>query len=151
MPDLSLHISESTILIEKWVPQKPISVIYFDAERDRYYIKRFLIEQEQKEELVISESKGSELLLMVSDYRPSVTLEFVKPRGKEELPAQDVDVADFIAIKGIKAMGNQLTTQKIKQVIVNEPLEYTPEEAIDDDIDESDGSTASEDGELRLF
>ena len=151
MPDLSLHISESTILIEKWVPQKPISVIYFDAERDRYYIKRFLIEQEQKEELVISESKGSELLLMVSDYRPSVTLEFVKPRGKEELPAQDVDVADFIAIKGIKAIGNQLTTQKIKQVIVNEPLEYTPEEAIDDDIDESDGSTASEDGELRLF
>ena len=88
---------------------------------------------------------------MVSDYRPSVTLEFVKPRGKEELPAQDVDVADFIAIKGIKAIGNQLTTQKIKQVIVNEPLEYTPEEAIDDDIDESDGSTASEDGELRLF
>ena len=100
---------------------------------------------------MISESKGSELLLMVSDYRPSVTLEFVKPRGKEELPSQDVDVADFIAIKGIKAMGNQLTTQKIKQVIVNDPLEYTPEEAVDDHIDESDGSSTSDDGDLRLF
>ncbi|MFM1807366.1 MAG: hypothetical protein RLZZ242_91 [Bacteroidota bacterium] len=150
VPDLSLHLPESAVLIEKWIPEKPISVIYFDGERERYYLKRFLIEQEQKEEVVISESKGSALMLMVSDYRPSVTLEFVKPRGKDELPSQEVDVADFIAIKGIKALGNQLTIQKIKQIHVNEPLPYTaisePEEA-----EPEDDSPLDDDGEYRLF
>ena len=153
VPDLSLQIPESTVLIEKWIPQKPISVIYFDAERERYFIKRFLIEQEHKEETVISESKGSELLLMVSDYRPSLTLEFVKPRGKEELPPQLVDVADFISIKGIKALGNQLTNQKIKQIHLHEPLPFTMEEEVEEKIQssKSEGIPDINDGSLLLF
>lgn len=153
VPDLSLQIPESTVLIEKWIPQKPISVLYFDAERERYFVKRFLIEQEHKEEMVISESKGSELLLMVSDYRPSLTLEFVKPRGKEELPPQLVDVADFISVKGIKALGNQLTTQKIKQIHLHEPLPFTIEEEVEEKIQSSkrEDIPDTNDGSLLLF
>lgn len=152
MPDLSLHIAENTVLIEKWVPKKPLSVIHFDPERDRYYIKRFLIEQEEKEESVLTDTKGATLMAILSDYRPSIKIEFVKPRGKDELPPLEVDVADFIAVKGIKAIGNQLTAHKIKQIIVNEPLPY--EEQIQETKNEGgseDDTEESENGDLRLF
>ena len=153
MPDLSLHIAENTVLIEKWVPQKPLSVVHYDPERDRYYIKRFLIEQEEKEESVLTETKGATLLAILSDYRPSIKVEFAKPRGKDELPALEVDVADFIAVKGIKAIGNQLTTHKIKQIVVNEPLPYEEEvEEPSNEADlEDDGFEETENGDLRLF
>jgi len=152
MPDLSLHIAENTVLIEKWIPQKPLSVVHYDPERDRSYIKRFLIEQEEKEESVLTDTKGASLLVILSDYRPSIRVEFVKPRGKDELPPLEVDVADFIAVKGIKAIGNQLTTHKIKQIVVNEPLPYeeevqeTPNEAVAEEDSEE-----TENGDLRLF
>ena len=152
MPDLSLHIAENTVLIEKWVPKKPLSVIHFDPERDRYYIKRFLIEQEEKEESVLTDTKGATLMAILSDYRPSIKIEFVKPRGKDELPPLEVDVADFIAVKGIKAIGNQLTAHKIKQIVVNEPLPY--EEELQESKNEGgseDDVEESENGDLRLF
>lgn len=152
MPDLSLHIAENTVLIEKWVPKKPLSVIHFDPERDRYYIKRFLIEQEEKEESVLTDTKGATLMAILSDYRPSIKIEFVKPRGKDEIPPLEVDVADFIAVKGIKAIGNQLTAHKIKQIVVNEPLPY--EEEVQETKNEGgseDDVEASENGDLRLF
>ncbi len=152
MPDLSLHIAENTVLIEKWVPKKPLSVIHFDPERDRYYIKRFLIEQEEKEESVLTDTKGATLMAILSDYRPSIKIEFVKPRGKDELPPLEVDVADFIAVKGIKAIGNQLTAHKIKQIVVNEPLPY--EEEVQESKNEGgseDDVEESENGDLRLF
>lgn len=152
IPDLSLHIAENTVLIEKWVPKKPLSVIHFDPERDRYYIKRFLIEQEEKEESVLTDTKGATLMAILSDYRPSIKIEFVKPRGKDELPPLEVDVADFIAVKGIKAIGNQLTAHKIKQIVVNEPLPY--EEEVQESKNEGgseDDVEESENGDLRLF
>ncbi len=152
IPDLSLHIAENTVLIEKWVPQKPLSVIHFDPERDRYYIKRFLIEQEEKEESVLTDTKGATLMAILSDYRPSIKVEFAKPRGKDELTPLEVDVADFIAVKGIKAIGNQLTVHKIKQIIVNEPLPYEEEvQETNDETTSEDDSEETESGDLRLF
>ena len=38
----------------------------------------------------------------------------------------EVNLEDFIAVKGIKAIGNQLTSEKIRQVNRLEPLPYTP-------------------------
>ena len=152
IPDLSLHIAENTVLIEKWVPKKPLSVIHFDPERDRYYIKRFLIEQEEKEESVLTDTKGATLMAILSDYRPSIKIEFVKPRGKDELPPLEVDVADFIAVKGIKAIGNQLTAHKIKQIVVNEPLPYEEEiQETKNEGESEDDVEESENGDLRLF
>ena len=43
-PDPSLHFSDDLIKIEKWVHNKPISAIYFAPDKNRNFIKRFLIE-----------------------------------------------------------------------------------------------------------
>lgn len=157
-PDLALHMPDNMLLLEKWIPTKPLSVLYYEGERERYFLKRFLIEQELKEELVISESKGSELIAFLTDYRPILRLEFVKPRGKDPLPDLNLNVEDFISVKGIKALGNQVTTDKIKQVHIEDPLPFEESEADEEDIDESsnvdsneDGDVQNNDGELTLF
>ncbi len=126
-PELNTRFDDDMIVLEKWSPNKPISAIYYDGEKERYYLKRFLMESPGKEELVVTEHPKSQLELISTDWKPMVELEFVKPRGKDAKPNQSVDVADFISVKGIKAMGNQLTADKLKHVNALEPLPYEEE------------------------
>ncbi|MCJ7466052.1 MAG: DNA gyrase/topoisomerase IV subunit A [Maribacter sp.] len=124
VPNLSSHFDDDMIVLEKWNPQKPLSAIYYEGEKDRYYVKRFLIENENKEDLFISEHPKSFLELVSTDWRPVVEIEFAKPRGKESKPNQIIDLEQFISIKGIKALGNQLTSEKLKNINVLNPLPY---------------------------
>lgn len=126
IPDLSAHFEDDMVVLEKWIPEKPISVIYFDGEKERYFLKRFLVENENREELVITESPKSTLEAVTTDWRPMADIEFVKPRGKEPKPNLMVNMEEFISVKGIKALGNQLAVDKIKSVVMLEPLPYDP-------------------------
>ncbi len=124
IPELTMRFGDDMIVLEKWKPNKPISVIYFDGEKERYYVKRFLIEKEDKTENVISEHPKSYLEIVSTDWRPKVEIEYPKPRGKDPKPSLQIDVEGFIAVKGIKAQGNQLTSEKIKNINTLEPLPF---------------------------
>ncbi|WOC40202.1 DNA gyrase/topoisomerase IV subunit A [Polaribacter sp. HL-MS24] len=131
-PDLSMHFEDDMIVLEKWKPNKPISAIYFDGEKERYYIKRFLVETPDKEEVLISEHPKSQLEIVTTDYRPMAEVVF----SKRTLAPQQINFESFIAIKGIKAQGNQLTTNKIKQVNLLESLPFEePEEPSSEEIE----------------
>ncbi|MFC0778029.1 DNA gyrase/topoisomerase IV subunit A [Flavobacterium sp. HJSW_4] len=123
IPELSTHFEEDMIVLEKWKPKKPISAIYYDGEKERYFLKRFLVENEGKEESFITDHPNSQLEIVSTDYRPVAQLIFAKVKGvqKDDL---HIDVEDFIAVKGFKALGNQLTTDKLRQVNLLEPLPY---------------------------
>jgi topoisomerase-4 subunit A len=157
-PELTTHFDEDMIVLEKWVPKKPISAIYYDGEKERYYIKRFLVETENKEESFITEHPNSRLEIVATDYRPVAELVFTKVKGVQK-ENMTVDIESFIAVKGFKALGNQLTTDKLKQVNLLESLPYEiPEEIIPEEIevqDETnvDGSSIQldEDGQVVLF
>ena len=125
-PDLSMHFPEDMIVLEQWEPKKPISAIYFDGEKERYYVKRFVVENPNKEELIIKDHSSARLELISTDWKPQVELEFVKPRGKETRPNQQIVLEEFIDIKGIKALGNQLTQHKVKAINHLEPIPYEP-------------------------
>ena len=131
IPDLSMHFPPDMLLLEKWEPQKPLSAVYFDGTKDRYFGKRFLIESPDKEEQFIQEGSKIKLAWFSADWRPVCTLHFVKPRGGEAKETQQLEFEDFIAPKGIKAIGNQLTTEKLKRIEANDPLPYTPEPEIE--------------------
>ncbi|TLP79647.1 DNA gyrase/topoisomerase IV subunit A [Maribacter sp. ACAM166] len=126
LPVLTSHFDDDMIVLEKWMPEKPISAIYWEGEKERYYVKRFLVESENKEELFISEHPKSYLELVATDWRPLIEIEFPKPRGKEPRESETVDLENFISIKGIKALGNQLITEKIKNINILEPLPFEP-------------------------
>ena len=156
IPELSTHFDEDMIVLEKWNPKKPISAIYYDGEKERYYIKRFLVEVENKEESFISEHPNSRLEIVATDYRPIAELIFAKVKGVQK-ENQVVDIESFIAVKGFKALGNQLTTDKLKQVNLLEPLPYEepeeeqpePTESIEDAIDDS-SIQLEDDGQVTL-
>ena len=124
-PNLAMHFEDDMIVLEKWKPNKPISAIYFDADKERYYVKRFLIETSEKEEVFISENPKSRLEIIATDYRPVAEVLY----SKRSIGNETVNFEDFIAVKGIKAQGNQLSTEKIKQVNLLESLPFDePEE-----------------------
>lgn len=128
IPDLNLHFDNNVIVMEKWTPKKPISVIHYDGEKERTFVKRFLVENESKEEIVISDHPKSSLLYVSTDWKPVAKVIFAKERGKETKKDFTINLEEFITIKGIKAIGNQLTTDKIKEIIHLESLPYEEEE-----------------------
>ena len=129
LPELSTHFNDDMIVLEKWIPKKPISAIYFDGKKEKYFAKRFLAENKNKEEVFISENKGSFLELISTDWRPVFELVFIKLRNKDQRPNLRIVFEEFISVKGIKAQGNQLTPHKIKQVNTLQSLEYRPEDS----------------------
>jgi len=150
IPDLSLHFDESMILIEKWIPNKPITAVYFDNEKERYFIKRFLIESEVKEDSFIKPE--GELIFLNTNWRPLIQVEFVKSRDKKSLPPLEINAEEFIAVKGFKALGNQLTQDKIKKIELKEALAYDEEENILEEIEvnEEEALNPEEDSQIKL-
>lgn len=153
IPELTTHFDDDVIVLEKWIPTKPISCIYFDPEKDKYFVKRFLIESITKEEVFISEHPYSRLEIVSTDYRPVAEIVFAKNKGVEKEPLT-VNFEEFISVKGIKAQGNQLTSDKIKLINLLESLPYeeeiTEDEATQDFIDTVDEKnlTIEEDGQI---
>ena len=125
-PELSLHFDDNIYHIEKWNPKKPLTAIYFDIDKQRYFIKRFVIENSDKEDSFIKEN--GELVYFVSEWRPVIKIIFEKPRGKDHLKPLEVNAEEFISVKGFKALGNQITSNKIKRVELKEALDYKEEE-----------------------
>ncbi|CAM4030969.1 DNA gyrase/topoisomerase IV subunit A [Gillisia hiemivivida] len=134
-PELTTRFDDEFIVLEKWVPKKPISAVYWEADKERYYVKRFLIEHEDREEQFIGDHEKSYLELVSTDYIPQVELVFSKIRGKELRENQIINIEEFISVKGVKALGNQLTTEKIKQINLLDPAPYEVEEVILEDLE----------------
>ena len=130
IPEMTLHFNSEMIVLEKWKPKKPISAIYWDGDKERYYVKRFLVENSEKEESFITDSPKSFLEVISTDYRPVAEVVFNKIRGKDQRPNEEVNLEEFIAIKGVKALGNQLTTHKVRQINLLDPLPYEEPEPI---------------------
>ncbi|MGB1231238.1 MAG: DNA gyrase/topoisomerase IV subunit A [Winogradskyella sp.] len=129
IPELTAHFDNGMIVLEKWIPKKPISAIYYDGEKERYYVKRFIIEHEGREESFISNHPNSQLEIVATDWRPIADVEFTKERGKDRKPNIEINLEEFISVKGINALGNQLTKDKINQINLLEPLPYKEEES----------------------
>lgn len=136
IPEVTAHFDNDMIVIEKWIPKKPISAIYFDGEKEKYFVKRFLIENENKEESFITSHDKSHLEIISTDWIPMVEIEFTKDRGKERKDDLLVNLEEFISVKGLTALGNQLTKEKVNQINLLEALPYeAPEEVHANDLE----------------
>ena len=150
IPEMTLHFDENLICIEKWKPNKPITSVYFDAEKQRYFIKRFIIENESKEDRFIK--AGGEMIFLNTDWRPIIRVNFVKPRDKDPIPPIKVNAEEFIAVKGFKAHGNQLSQKKIKNIELIEALRYDDDEKSVEEIEVNyqEELSADDDSQIKL-
>jgi len=121
--DLAMHFDEDMIHIEKWFPDRPISTVYFDAEKELHYVKRFTCEVTQDKRVsFISEAAGSYMDLVSTAYRPEAKIVFNKLlKETKNLPDQILNLADLIDVKGMKAQGNQMTKMKVKEIVLTHP------------------------------
>ena len=159
LPDLNARFDDDMIVLEKWNQKKPVSAIYYEGEKERYYIKRFVIDNPNREEFIISEHRKSQLELLSTDWRPQFEIEYAKQRGKDQRPNDQIDVEGFIAVKGIKALGNQVTSLKVKNINALQPLPYEEQkdqiaeeiEVVDEeDVSNNTGDTENTD-QTTLF
>ena len=132
--DLANHFDEDMVHIEKWIPRRPISAVYYDAEKEMHYVKRFLCEvTSDKKVSFISEAEGSFLDVVSTSYRPEVRLVFNKLlKETKNLPDNVFNIADIIDVKGLKAQGNQVTKFKVKEITLSHEIdggEPWPEDA----------------------
>ena len=143
-PQMELHFNQVPLVLERWVKTKPITAVYFDQEKERYFIKRFLIENENKEDVFIKED--GTLIFVSTEWRPIIEIEFIKPRGADPIPNKVINVEDFIGVKGYKALGNQLTDKKVKNISLKESLPYeSPEPTPVEQVEVNDPEAIEED------
>ena len=127
-PELTLHFDKEQLVLEKWIPKKPITAVYYDNGKNKSFLKRFLVENENKEDLFIKEK--TELLFVSTEGRPVLEINFSKTKRGEDPPKSIlINAEEFIGIKGIKAVGNQLTDKKIKSITLKESLPFSVEDS----------------------
>jgi topoisomerase IV subunit A len=123
--DLATHFDEDLVHIEKWHPEHPISCVYYDPERDLHFVKRFLCEV-TSDKLVsfLPEVEGARMDVVSTAYQPKINIVYNKLlKATKNLPDKEVNLAEFIDIKGMKAIGNQLTKLKTKEIQLIGPIE----------------------------
>ena len=120
--DLSNRFDDEYLILEKWKPQQPISCIYYDGEKKIYFIKRFLLENTPNlQTFMPSEHPKSFIEFVGTSDGCSAEIIFAKDKSGKEKEPETVNIDDFIAIKGIKAIGNQFVKDKIKSININIP------------------------------
>lgn len=140
-PDLNLRIDIGQYaLVDKFENNKPISIIYFDGQRERYFVKRFNFDTLDKEELLVTKHAKTKLIQVAYEWRPEIEIVYQKKRGQDRIPNEYFDLNDFIAIKSHKALGNQLTKNAILEIKVK-ALPYEHKES---------NPTNSNSGDLNL-
>ena len=152
-PDLSMHFPDDMIILEKADRSRPISVVYFNTKKNIYYIKRFVLGVLKGEQKYVDISRNIQVELVSTDWKP--VIELVVKNGKE-LTRDKVNVFDFISVKGIKAIGNQLSKKQLKEINLLDPIPYEPEikelneiEVVDEQDDDRDDDS-NENGQSQI-
>jgi topoisomerase-4 subunit A len=98
---------EKILLIEKFNPEKTVTAIYLDAEKEQFNIKRFRIETSsiKTKFLFIKEGKGNRLETVTTDEDPVLVLHTEKG---SQVTTQKIQIGGFVEVMGWKAIGNKL-------------------------------------------
>jgi topoisomerase-4 subunit A len=134
--DLSNHFDDKMIRIEKYNPEKVYSVVHFEGKSKNYYVKRFVFEHIAigKPTSIISDENGSKLTLISAAAQTIVKVEVLK--GKTLIPETiEVNLADAIDVKGMRAQGNRLSPNEVKKIELI--AEHDDEEDVPDPVAET--------------
>ena len=130
------HYENNIKVIEKFDPEKVWSAVLYDADNQGYpYVKRFLMEQTKSKRNYLGENKNSMPVLLTDQVYPRIKITF---GGNDAFrPAEEIDVEQFIGVKGYKAKGKRLSTWQIESIEELEPVRWPeePEEIENDDDD----------------
>jgi len=115
--DLNNHFDDKMAIIEKYNPEKVYSVVHYDGKSKNYMVKRFAFENTAvgRQTSIISEEAGSKMLLISGATQAIIKVEQLK--GATKIPETvELNLAELIDVKGMKAMGNRLSAHVVQTV-----------------------------------
>jgi topoisomerase-4 subunit A len=119
--DLENHFEKNILSIEKFRSDRIASVVYFDAEQNYYYVKRFQIEANGgKPCRFIGDDPNNKLISVTWVTYPRLEIEFKGDKNNRE--NEIIEVAEFIGVKSYKAKGKRLSGYKVSNIVELEPI-----------------------------
>ena len=138
-----IHIEDDLLRIEKYQEKKVWTAVYYDADAGCDYIKRFMIDPEQKRENILGENPQNRLLILTDTYYPRLALGRKERNG--EIRISELDVETFALVKGIRAKGKRLANYPVVELSELPPLKESPI------VEDEEPNTSTEEGEEDLF
>ena len=133
--DTNNHYEDNILIIEKWQQDKVWSAVLYDADQQGYpYVKRFLMEASKRHQNYLGDNPNSQQVLLTDTVFPRLLVTF--GGADENRPPMEIDVEQFIGVKGFKAKGKRITTWQIAKIEELEPTRF-PEEQEDGGEDEN--------------
>ena len=141
--DVNNHYEANILRIEKYSSEKVWSAVLWDADNQGYpYVKRFLMEATKRKQNFLGENPLSKLILLSDQVFPLIKVSY---GGADDFrDAEEVDVEQFIAVKGFKAKGKRLSTYQIESIVELEPKRF-PE--VPEDTDDPETADTAEEPE----
>ena len=120
--DLSNRFDDEYLILEKWNPKQAISCIYYDGDKKIYFIKRFLLDNTANVQSFMPSEHPKSFIEFVGTRDGSLAeITYLKDKNNNEKPAETINIDEFIAVKGIKTIGNQFIKEKVKSINVVVP------------------------------
>ncbi len=151
--DLSLHFDEGLLFVEKFNPRRPISVLYYDKEQKKYFLRRSLVEESDKKIELLCGNPKAEMLFCSIQYLPQAEITYTDKQHPDKT-TELFNVAEMAEETKLKSKGKRLTFDKIYKINELEPLPYEEApETLPEDTDElsdmeAEAAKAAEEGEL---
>ena len=136
--DVNNHFENNIKIIEKWDPNKIWTVVLFDADNQGYpYIKRFTMDALKKKQNFVGENPNSKLIILTDQVYPRIKVNFGGLDAYRE--PMEIDVEEFIMVKGFKAKGKRITTCHIDSIEELEPTKFPEPVEDEENTEEDDG------------
>lgn len=134
--DANNHFEDNIVRLEKYDADKVWSCVLYDADNQGYpYVKRFLLEASKRKQCYLGENPNSKEILLTDQVYPRILVTY---GGADEFRgSEEIDVEQFIAVKGYKAKGKRLTTYQIASITELEPTRL-PDPPKEDEADETE-------------
>jgi len=147
--DLMNRFDDEYLILEKWKPEQAVTCIYFDGEKNMYFIKRFLLENTTNvQHFMPSEHPKSFVEFVGTSDGCTAEIIFPKDKSGKEKEPEIINIDEFIAVKGIKAMGNQFVKDKVKSINITVPEPVEEEISDEEELENEEFSTHSDNGEI---
>jgi topoisomerase-4 subunit A len=109
--------AQDILLIQKYDPERIVSLVYWDAKDKCYVAKRFKLETNTlgKKFMAISEDPGCRLEAVTTEEKPELEINLGNTKQFDS-PLQKVKFEQLVEVRGWKAVGNKLNLSKAKSL-----------------------------------
>ncbi|RYD97472.1 MAG: DNA gyrase/topoisomerase IV subunit A [Sphingobacteriales bacterium] len=125
---------EQILAIEKWIPEDPITAVYWDNDKKQFNIKRFRIETQTLKNKFLLIKEGNKNYLYFVTTHPNPTLTIMNGKKKSDAQVQELKPAEYMEVTGWKAIGSRLSDKDLLSITATlpEPKEEDEEEKIEE-------------------